>query len=121
MNISDQSNGNDTVSQIASILPDPRQLSPPPRTILLRCDENVPVSESDNASAISRADVTRHLKQLGWEAYRYDMITDVITIPGHHFNVFAIEHVSLHSTQLFSGAIRSCVAVNERLFCWILG
>ena len=62
------------------------------------------MTEPDDASAVSRVDVTRHLKQLGWEGYGYDLITDVLGIPGHHFSVFASEHVSNLSSQLFGSA-----------------
>lgn len=66
----------------------------PPPTILLRCREFVPVPSCGNENAISRVDVAREKKFLGWEEYNYDIIHSVIEIPGHHFNVFSESHVS---------------------------
>jgi len=94
------SRSNSELSCITQMLPDPPQLSQPPRTILLRCDDRAPVTEFDDPSAISRVDVTRHLKQLGWEAYGYDMITDVLGIPGHHFSVFASEYIDIITARI---------------------
>lgn len=81
------------------MLADRHRLPPPPRAILLRCDEYVPITKSGDASAISTTDIARHLKQLGWEEYGYNMITDVLKIPGDHYSVFALKHVSEPSTQ----------------------
>ena len=69
-------------------------LPAPPPTILLRCNECVPVSKSGNAQAIARVDVTRECPLLGWNEYGYDLIRSVFDVPGHHFNLFAEENVS---------------------------
>lgn len=60
---------------------------------------------------MSRTDVTRHLKQLGWETYGYNMIMDVLDIPGHHFSVFANRNVSKLSAQLFGSTVWSYAEV----------
>jgi pimeloyl-ACP methyl ester carboxylesterase len=67
-------------------------VSPP--TILLRCEEFVPVPSCGRENAISRVDVARERDFLGWEEYEYDIIYAVLKIPGHHFNVFSEHHVS---------------------------
>jgi thioesterase domain-containing protein len=66
-------------------------LPSPPRTVLLRCSEHVPVSQPNT---ISRVDVTREREKLGWEDYGYDLISAVIGVPGNHFNLFGEGNVS---------------------------
>lgn len=68
---------------------------PPPPTILLRCKEYVPVSNSENPNAISKVDITRDRRLLGWDEYNPDLIQCVLDIPGHHFSLFAEQNVSL--------------------------
>ena len=65
-----------------------------PRTILLRCHEYVPVSRSNNPEAISKVDVVRDYRLLGWDEYNSNLVQCVIDVPGHHFNLFAEENVS---------------------------
>lgn len=65
-----------------------------PNTVLLRCEDYVPVPKTATRNAISRADLTRQYRKLGWEEYRTDLIDTVLDIPGHHFNLFADEYVS---------------------------
>lgn len=67
---------------------------PPPFTILLRCDEYVPVSRSKNPDAISKVDIVRDRRLLGWDEYAPDLVQCVLSVPGHHFNLFAEENVS---------------------------
>lgn len=67
--------------------------SPPP-TILLRCNEYVPVSKSKTPGAVSRVDIARDCRTLGWDEYNPDLVQYVLDIPGHHFNVFTEENVS---------------------------
>ncbi|EEP81222.1 predicted protein [Uncinocarpus reesii 1704] len=64
-----------------------------PQTILLRCNEYVPVSTADNSHAVARVDVARNLSKLGWEDCGYDMVSAVLEIPGHHFDIFAKHHL----------------------------
>lgn len=61
----------------------------PPPVYLLRAQETVPTV----AEGVARVDVHRTDRHLGWKNYREDLITEVIDIPGHHFNVFAFEHL----------------------------
>jgi len=56
----------------------------PPPVILLRAKEAIPMTED----GVARVDVCRGDKLLGWGDYRADLITQVIDIPGHHFNIF---------------------------------
>lgn len=67
---------------------------PPPLTILLRCDEYVPVSRSKNPDAISKVDIVRDRRLLGWDEYAPNLVQCVLNVPGHHFNLFAAENVS---------------------------
>ncbi|KAK2823861.1 hypothetical protein FQN49_007545 [Arthroderma sp. PD_2] len=67
-----------------------------PQTILLRCNERVPVSTPEDPTAICRVDVARDSEKLGWEQYGYDFISAVLQIPGHHFNIFSDEYGSPH-------------------------
>ncbi|EFR03532.1 hypothetical protein MGYG_06529 [Nannizzia gypsea CBS 118893] len=69
------------------------ELASLPQTILLRCNETVPVSTPEDPSAICRVDVARELEKLGWEQYGYDFISAVLQIPGHHFNIFFDEYL----------------------------
>ncbi|KAF3483739.1 uncharacterized protein GIQ15_03063 [Arthroderma uncinatum] len=68
-----------------------------PQTVLLRCNESVPVSTPEDTTAICRVDVARDIQKLGWDQYGYDFITAVLEIPGHHFNIFSDEYVSSKS------------------------
>ena len=82
--------------------PDSSLPPPPPLTVLLRCDEYVPISGSKNPDAISKVDIVRHRRLLGWDQYSPDLVQCVLNVPGHHFNLFAEENVScslLPSTQ----------------------
>ncbi|PGH05288.1 hypothetical protein GX51_03009 [Blastomyces parvus] len=71
-----------------------------PKTILLRCDDYVPVSTPDLPDAVCRVDVVRELPALGWEKYPNQFTPTVLTIPGHHFNVFTEEYIDEVSTQI---------------------
>ncbi|KAI1975158.1 hypothetical protein LOZ53_005739 [Ophidiomyces ophidiicola] len=73
-----------------------RDLPPPlPPTVLLRCNDYVPVHPAaDNANPIARVDVVREQEKLGWDDYGYDFISVVLDIPGHHYNIFHKDHVS---------------------------
>lgn len=61
----------------------------PPPVFLLRAREPVPVL----ADGVSRVDVYRRDRLLGWENYRKDLIVRVVDIEGHHFNIFAMQHL----------------------------
>ncbi|KAK4203032.1 Alpha/Beta hydrolase protein [Triangularia verruculosa] len=64
-----------------------REIKPPP-VILLRARERVPVP-GEAEGTVSRVDVCRDDSMLGWGEYRKDLITKVVDIPGHHFNIFS--------------------------------
>lgn len=67
-----------------------------PPTILLRAREAVP-TEPDQVSFV---DVTRNSRSLGWEEYQKDFLEEIVDIPGHHFSVFAWEHIDFVSERL---------------------
>ena len=71
-----------------------------PSAILLRCNEYVPVVNPDAPGAISRVDVARESQLLGWEDYRYDMIEEVVEVPGHHFNIFSEKHIHITTQKI---------------------
>ncbi len=73
---------------------DPDSPPPPPLTILLRCDEYVPVSRSKNPDAICKVDIVRDRRLIGWDEYAPDLVQCVLSVPGHHFSLFAEENVS---------------------------
>lgn len=81
-----------------------------PKTILLRCDDYVPVARPDIPDAVCRVDVVRELRTLGWEKYPNHFTPIVLDIPGHHFNVFTDEYVSsflyVHVHVLYYGVIK---------------
>jgi thioesterase domain-containing protein len=64
-------------------LPNPK-LAPPP-VILLRAEESVP------GDGVSRVDQNREDRRLGWDRYRPAFLTQLVDIPGHHFNIFSRE------------------------------
>ncbi|KAK3326231.1 Alpha/Beta hydrolase protein [Apodospora peruviana] len=63
-----------------------KDLRPPP-VILLRAQEVVPVGEE----GVSKVDISRSDRLLGWGHYRKDLIVQVVDIPGHHFSIFQTE------------------------------
>ncbi|KAL2132243.1 hypothetical protein VTI74DRAFT_4066 [Chaetomium olivicolor] len=65
----------------------------PPPVVLLRAMDRVPVSKE----GVSRVDIHREDQLLGWGNYRKDLITKVMDIPGHHFNIFHTDE-SLETT-----------------------
>lgn len=67
-----------------------------PRTILLRARDNVPADPGE----VSFVDVTRQSRTLGWDQYRDDLVEEIVDIPGHHFNIFAWEHIDEVSQKL---------------------
>jgi thioesterase domain-containing protein len=73
--------------------------SGPPPVILLRSREAVPVPPG----GVSRVDLYRSDRFLGWENYRKGMIVRVIDIPGHHYNVFALDHIRAVTREVKAG------------------
>jgi thioesterase domain-containing protein len=71
-------------------------VSGPPPVILLRAMESVPVPEN----AVGHVDVARDDRLLGWGEYRADLVRQVVDIPGHHFNIFAMQHIDTVSEKL---------------------
>ena len=74
--------------------------SHPPPTVLLRCQDYVPVPKSANPYAVSRVDVAREDPFLGWEQYHPELIQAVIPISGHHFNLFSERNVISTGMQM---------------------
>jgi thioesterase domain-containing protein len=72
-----------------------RELKPPP-VWLLRAEEPVPVLEE----GVSRVDLWRQDRYLGWDQYREGMIVRVDDIPGHHFNIFNMDHIDAVTEKL---------------------
>ncbi|KAK1835922.1 Alpha/Beta hydrolase protein [Podospora conica] len=64
-------------------LPNPK-CAPPP-VILLRAQDPVP------GDGVSRVDQNRGDRKLGWNRYRPAFLTQIVDIPGHHFNIFSTE------------------------------
>lgn len=70
---------------------DDRWGAKPPPVVLLRAKEWVPMPEEDERDgAVSRVDIHRGDRLLGWGGYRKDLVRKVVDIPGHHFNVFSM-------------------------------
>jgi len=70
---------------------DDRWGAKPPPVVLLRAKEWVPVpEEAEGGGAVSRVDLHRNDRLLGWGGYRKDLVRKVVDIPGHHFNIFAM-------------------------------
>lgn len=67
-----------------------------PPTILLRARNSVPTEPGQ----VSFVDVNRDDRMLGWDKYRKDFLEEVVDIPGHHFNIFAWEHIDTVSEKL---------------------
>ncbi|KAG6356305.1 hypothetical protein INS49_015692 [Diaporthe citri] len=67
-----------------------------PRTILLRAREAVPTEPGE----VSFVDTTRHSRSLGWDEYQKDFLEEIVDIPGHHFSIFAWEHIDEVSQKL---------------------
>lgn len=67
-----------------------------PPVILLRAKETVPVE----SGAVSFVDYVRDDRSLGWDEYRKGFLTQIIDIPGHHFNIFSWDHIDTISEKL---------------------
>lgn len=78
----------------------------PPPVWLLRAEENVPVV----TEGVARVDLYRRDRYLGWRNYREDLIVEVVDIPGHHFSIFAFEHLDAVTEKLR----RVCEEVESR-------
>lgn len=67
-----------------------------PPTILLRAREAVPTEPGE----VSFVDTTRHSRSLGWDEYQTDFLEEIVDIQGHHFSIFAWEHIDDVSQKL---------------------
>ncbi|KAK3370084.1 Alpha/Beta hydrolase protein [Podospora didyma] len=92
-----------TSAAVSPILPRP------PPVILLRAKEAVPVVEE----GVSRVDVHRHDRLLGWDLYHPNLITQVIDISGHHFNLFSKEDNLIEVTEQIKHACRTVEAIAQ--------
>ena len=83
----------ETQSQLQSLTtatntlsPSKTQGPPPPPVILLRAEQAVPIQQE---KGVSRVDISRDDRLLGWGEYRQGLITEVVDLPNcHHFNLF---------------------------------
>ena len=67
-----------------------------PPTILLRAREAVQTEPGE----VSFVDMTRHSRSLGWEEYQKGFLEEIVDISGHHFSIFAWEHIDDVSQKL---------------------
>ncbi|CAK7205684.1 hypothetical protein SEUCBS139899_008463 [Sporothrix eucalyptigena] len=79
------------------------QLAP---AVLIRCCD--PVSAPDDG--LLYVDLYRSDQRLGWDNYRRGMFCQVINIPGHHYNVFALEHVDTMTASIKA----ACETIEQR-------
>lgn len=71
-----------------------RPSAQPPPIVLLRAVDRVPwTGDSDGAEDL--IDEWRESRELGWENYDQHFIRWVLDIPGHHFNIFDWQKVSV--------------------------
>lgn len=82
-----------------------------PPTILLRAREAVPTEPGE----VSFVDTTRHSRSLGWDEYQKDFLEEIVDIPGHHFSIFAWEHIDEVSEKLMDACntLEKMAAVTE--------
>lgn len=73
-----------------------------PPVILLRAKETVPVQSGD----VSFVDIVRDDRSLGWNAYRKGFFEEIVDVPGHHFNIFAWEHVEVVSQKMIQACAK---------------
>lgn len=67
-----------------------------PRTIMLRAKAYIPTE----GEGISKLDLYREDKNLGWDQYDKTMFHKVLDIEGHHFDLFDEERISETSTAI---------------------
>ncbi|KAK3903404.1 Alpha/Beta hydrolase protein [Staphylotrichum tortipilum] len=84
------------------------ELAVPP-VVLLRAGESVPVV----AAGIAKVDIHREEKHLGWDVYKKDLITKVIPIPGHHYNLFHTDENMRATTEAIKQACRELEVMNN--------
>lgn len=71
-----------------------RPSAQPPPIVLLRAVDRVPWT-GDSDGAEDPIDEWRESRELGWENYDQHFIRWVLDIPGHHFNIFDWQKVSV--------------------------
>jgi len=82
----------------------------PPPAVLLRSREKVPAPDG-----ILGVDIYRGERTVGWDNYREGIFCRIIDIPGHHFNVFALEYLS----EISAGIRSACQTIEEVIFSGI--
>ena len=86
-----------------------KTIAPPP-VLLLRAELPVPVK----GEGVSRVDVRRDDRLLGWGEYRNDLIADVVDLPHcHHFNIFIGEEALDLATEKINKACRDLEAISS--------
>ncbi|KAK3988351.1 Alpha/Beta hydrolase protein [Cladorrhinum sp. PSN332] len=80
-----------------------------PPVVLLKAREAVPLPEGEDGrdGAVSRVDIHRGDRVLGWGGYRKDLVKRVVDVPGHHFNLFEPDGENLDVVTIEIG--RACV------------
>lgn len=69
----------------------------PPPVVLIRCRDYAPAPAGSEPGAVVRVDRMRTARTLGWDAYWEEQGfpgAKVLDTEGHHYNVFAPQHVS---------------------------
>lgn len=69
-----------------------------PPTILLRAMDFVPVETHE----LSRVDLVRHDRSLGWNDYRKGFFQEIMDVPGHHFSIFAFDNIETITEKLIA-------------------
>ena len=80
----------------------------PPATILLRSRERVAAPEGK----MLLVDLHRHDRLLGWGDYPTELFHRIVDIPGHHYNVFADNHLK-NITQEIKSACNTLTALYD--------
>jgi thioesterase domain-containing protein len=74
-----------------------------PPTVLLRARDRVPIdSEDEESGCVSRVDIHREERKLGWEYYGYPLVEDVLEVNGHHYNIFDMDNIDSVTEKLKS-------------------
>lgn len=76
-----------------------------PPAVLIRCRDPVPAPDD----GLLYVDLYRHDRRLGWDNYCKDLFCQVLDIPGHHYNVFALDHI-----EIVTGVVKTaCETIEE--------
>ncbi|ORY71043.1 thioesterase domain-containing protein [Pseudomassariella vexata] len=65
------------------------QVAKRPRISLLRALDHIPTG----SDRVHVADIYRNDRTLGWDQYDMGMFTDIVSVPGNHFEMFSFQHI----------------------------